>query len=162
MRFLLTLFLALHFISIPVMAQELTKLSLDDPKALGLVIMEDTAIKTEGKSSIKITTNWPTVICLGETSEIDASGAKLVYRAKVRTEIEGEAFLEMWVTVNGQKYFSRGLDDAVKGRSDWKEIKTFFMFEKGQKPEKITLNLSVNGTGAVWIDDAVISKEQLK
>lgn len=162
MKCILPAFLALLIFSCAAMAQEVTKLSLDDPKALGLIIEEDSAMKTEGSSSIKITTKWPTVVCLGETSEVDAAGARLVYRAKVRTELEGEAFLEMWVKVDGKNYFSRGLNDAIKGSSDWKELKTFFIFEKGQKPEKITLNLSVNGIGTVWIDDAVISKEPLK
>lgn len=162
MKRLLPVFFALLILCGAAMAQEVKKLSLDDPKALGLIIEEDSVTKAEGKSSIKITTKWPTVVCLGETSEIDAAGARLVYRAKVRTELEGDAFLEMWVKVDGKNYFSRGLDDAIKGSSEWRELKTSFTFEKGRKPEKITLNLAVNGTGTVWIDDVVISKEPLK
>jgi hypothetical protein len=36
------------------------------------------------------------------------------------------------------------------------------MFKKGQKPDKITLNLVINGNGTVWIDDVVLSGEPLK
>jgi hypothetical protein len=36
------------------------------------------------------------------------------------------------------------------------------MFQKGQKPDKVVLNLVINGTGTVWIDDIVLSKAPLK
>jgi hypothetical protein len=37
-----------------------------------------------------------------------------------------------------------------------------FRFQKGQRPDKVTLNLAINGKGTVWIDDIVLSKEPLK
>jgi hypothetical protein len=33
---------------------------------------------------------------------------------------------------------------------------------QGQRPDKVTLNLAINGKGTVWIDDIVLSKEPLK
>ena len=54
------------------------------------------------------------------------------------------------------------MNDAVSQKSDWKTIQTPFMFQKGQKPDKVTLNLVINGKGTVWIDDIVLSKEPLK
>ena len=143
-------------------AQELKKLSLDDASSIGLTIQNDAGIKTEGKASIKISTVWPTTICLGEVSGLDIEEAKLVFKAKVKTELEGEAFLEMWVQVGGGQYFSKGLNDPAKGNSDWKTIQTPFMFQKGQKPDKVTLNIVINGKGTVWVDDIVLSKESLK
>ena len=142
--------------------QELKKLSLDDASSIGLKVQTDATIKTEGKGSVRIETQWPTTVCLGEVKGLDVEDAKLVFRAKVRTELEGDAFLEMWVQVGGGQYFSKGMNDPVKGKSDWKAIQTFFMFQKGQKPEKATLNLVINGKGIVWIDDVVLSKEPLK
>lgn len=144
------------------LAQELKKLSLDDVSSIGLTIQNDAGIKTEGKASIKITTVWPTTICLSEVSGLDIEEAKLVFKAKVKTELEGEAFLEMWVQVGGGQYFSKGLNDPAKGKSDWKTIQTPFMFQKGQKPDKVTLNIVINGKGTVWVDDIVLSKESLK
>jgi hypothetical protein len=143
-------------------AQELKKLSLDDASAIGLTIQADEQVKTEGKASIKITTAWPTTVCLGQVTGLDVEEAKLVYKAKVKTELEGDAFLEMWVQVAGGQYFSKGMNDSVKGNSDWKTIQTPFMFQKGQKPEKVTLNILINGKGTVWVDDIVLSKEPLK
>jgi hypothetical protein len=51
------------------------------------------------------------------------------------------------------------MNDVVEARSEWKTIRTPFLFQKGQKPEKITLKLGVNGRGTVWIDDTVPSRE---
>lgn len=143
-------------------AQELKKLNLDDASVIGLTIQADEQVKTEGKASIKITTAWPTVVCLGEVTGLDVEEAKLVYKAKVKTELDGDALLEMWVQVGGGQYFSKGMNDPVKGKSDWKTIQTPFMFQKGQKPDKVTLNIVINGKGTVWVDDIVLSKEPLK
>jgi hypothetical protein len=154
------LFIAL--ISSPVMGEELKHLSLDDLSGVGLTVQADAAVKAEGKGSIKITTHWPTVVCLGEVSALNIENAKLVYSAKVKSDLDGTAFLEMWVTVAGGQYFSKGMNDVVSQKNDWKTIQTPFMFEKGQKPDKVTLNLVINGKGTVWIDDIVLSKESLK
>jgi hypothetical protein len=54
------------------------------------------------------------------------------------------------------------MNDSVQGKSDWKTIRTPFLFQKGQKPDKVTLNIVINGIGTVWIDDIVLSKEPLK
>ena len=157
-------FVVLACTAIVVRAEELKRLSLDDPSGASPRIEADAKVKVEGTSSIKITTQWPTTVCLGEVNGPNIENAKLVYAAKVKTELEGTgtAFLELWVHVGGGQYFSKGMDDAVSQKSDWKTIQTPFMFQKGQKPDKVTLNLVINGKGTVWIDDIVLSKEPLK
>ena len=143
-------------------AQELKKLSLDDASLIGLTIQTDASVKTEGKASVKITTAWPTIVCLGEVTGLAVEDAKLVFKAKVKTALEGDAFLEMWAHVGGGQYFSKGMNDPAKGKSDWKTIQTPFMLQKGQKLDKVTLNIVINGKGTVWVDDIVLSKEPLK
>jgi hypothetical protein len=143
-------------------AEDLRKLNLDDVSAIGTTIQADTQVKAEGKSSIKITTQWPTTICLGEATGLNIEGAKLLYKAKVKSDLEGTAYLEMWAHVGGGQYFSRGINDVVKQKTDWRIIQTPFLFQKGQKPDKVTLNVVINGKGTVWIDDIVLSKEPLK
>ena len=140
-------------------AEVLKKLGLDDASSATPRIEVDTQEKVEGQSSLKITTQWPTTICLGEIVAPSIDNGKLVYSAKVKTALVGSALLEMWVQVGGGRYFSRNMDDAVSQNTDWKTIKTPFIFQKGQKPEKVTLNLVINGTGTVWIDDIILSKE---
>lgn len=144
-----------------VLAQELKKLGLDDARSIGLQIQDDAMIKVEGKGALKISTLWPTSVCLGEVPGPDIENAKLIYKAKVKTDLQGSAYLEMWVNVGGGHYFSKGLNDQVKDKADWKTVQTPFIFQKGQKPDKVTLNLVINGIGTVWVDDVVLSKEPL-
>jgi hypothetical protein len=139
-------------------AQDLKKLSLDDSSSIGLKLTTDSVVKVEGAASLRIETRWPTSVCLGEVSRLDAEGAQLLFRARVRTDLEGDAFLEMWVQVAGGQYFSRGMNSRVGGKSDWKAIQTPFTLQKGQKPDNVTLNIIVNGKGTVWVDDVVLSK----
>jgi hypothetical protein len=142
-------------------AEDLKKLSLDDSSMIGTKIEMDGQIKTEGKGSIKITTQWPTTICLGEIAGMAIENAKLVYKAKVKSALDGTAFLEMWAHVGGGRYFSRGMNDTISQKTDWKTIQTPFLFKKGQRPDKVTLNIVINGKGTVWIDEIVLSKEPL-
>ena len=110
---------------------------------------------------MKITTRWPTTVHLAEVVGPDVEDAMLVYRARVKSDLDGAAFLEMWAHVGGGQYFSKGMNDPVSQKSDWKTIQTPFMFQKGQRPDKVTLNIVVNGAGTVWVDDIVLAREPL-
>ncbi len=162
MRRTITIIFVSLLIYSPSLAGELKKLSLDDASSIGLKIQTDSKIKVEGKGSIKITTLWPTTVCLGEVTGLDIEDAKLVYTARVKSDLEGAAFLEMWAHVGGGQYFSRGMNNTAQGKSDWKTIQTPFVFQKGQRPDKITLNIVINGKGTLWIDNIVLSKEPLQ
>ena len=144
-------------------AEEIKKLSLDENASLGTSIVTDPKMKTEGNASVRISTLWPTTICLGEFSGLNIDNTKIVYEAKVRSEgLEGTAFLEMWCHVAGGQYFSRGMNSVVTGTTDWKKLETTFFLQPGQKAERVTLNIVINGKGAVWVDDVRLLKEPLK
>lgn len=70
--------------------EELKKLCLDDASSIGTSIQTDTQVKTEGKGSIKITTQWPTTICLGKVTGLNVENAKLLYKAKVKSDLDGQ------------------------------------------------------------------------
>ena len=162
MKLTLLIFLLIALVASSAYPEDLKKLNLDDAFAIGTTIQTDTRVKAEGKGSIKITTQWPTTICLAEVTGLDVENAKLLYKAKVKSNLDGSAFLEMWAHVGGGQFFSRGMNDTVSQKTDWKIIQTPFLFQKGQRPDKVTLNLIINGKGTVWIDDIVLSKEPLK
>jgi hypothetical protein len=162
MKLTLVVFAMLALVASPANPEDLKKLNLDDASAIGTTIRTDTRVKAEGKGSIRITTQWPTTICLGEVTGLSVENAKLVYKAKVKSDLDGTAYLEMWADVGGAQYFSRGLDNVVSHKTDWKAVQTPFLFQKGQRPDKVTLNIVINGKGSVWIDDVVLSKEPLK
>ena len=161
MKNLLTIVIILALISGVAMAEDLRKLSLEDAASIGTTIQTDSEVKTEGQSSVRITTKHPTTVCLGEIIGLDVENARLLYTAKVKSDLDGVAFLEMWAHVGGGQYFSRGMTDPIKGKSDWMSIQTPFMFQKGQNPDLVILNLVINGKGTVWIDDIVLSKAPL-
>jgi len=79
----------------------------------------------------------------------------------LRTEdLEGSAYLEMWCGFPGQgEFFSRALDTAVSGDTDWVSQETTFILQEGQNPENVRLNLIVDGAGTVWIDDLRLFRE---
>ncbi len=144
-----------YLLTTPSHGEEIRKLNLDDAGTLATTITTDRRVKSEGQGSIRISTSWPTTICLGEVSGIELDDTMLVYQARVRSQnLEGLAFLEMWCHVGGKQYFSRGLNSIVRGTSDWKTLETPFMLQVGQKAKKATLNIVINGRGTVWIDDA--------
>jgi len=143
-------------------AGNLKKLSLDDASTIGLKIQADSNTKIEGKGSIKVITLWPTTVCIGQVTGLDVENAKLIYKAQVKSNLDGVAFLEMWAHIAGRNYFSKGMNNPIKGESGWQTLQTPFMFQKGQQPDMVTLNLVVNGIGTVWIDDITLLKEPLK
>ena len=81
--------------SIPCFAEDLIKLSLDDPSSLGLTIESDDQIKVEGSGSIKITTRHPTTVCLGEVTGLELENSTLNYSARVKSQLNGTALLEI-------------------------------------------------------------------
>lgn len=124
----------------------------------------DNVISKDGKGSLKITAPEPTVIRLFETGDIDIENARLIYQAKVRTEgVQGQVFLEMWCHFPGKgEFFSRGLQSPVSGTTEWTSVETPFFLQKGENPDNVKLNLVINGTGDVWIDDIRLIKGPLQ
>lgn len=157
----LALLLLLLFIVIPLAeGEELRKLSLDNASSLGTKVSTDLVVKKEGKGSIKISTLGPTNICLGVVQPLNVENTKLVYQASVKSEkLEGTAFLEMWCEVGGGRYFSRGMTSTIAGTMDWQMLQTPFFLQAGQKVNRVTLNIVINGKGTVWVDDVVLFTE---
>ena len=139
----------------------LEQLKLDDPASLGLTIEID--ITGDGSAVIKVTTAWPTVVNLTEVLSLDVEAATLLYQTKARSQdLDGTAFLEMWCHFpDGGSYFSRGLDSTLTGTTDWQTLRTRFLLQAGQRPERVTLNLVINGRGTVWIAHGTLEVEPL-
>jgi hypothetical protein len=124
----------------------------------------DGAVSSDGNGSIKIVAPESTTVRLYETGDMDIENARLVYQAKIRTEkVIGQVFPEMWCVFEGKdEYFSRGLQSLVTSDSDWADIETMFYLKLGENPNNIKLNLVINGSGTVWIDDIKLVKHPLK
>ncbi len=124
----------------------------------------DKGISSDGNGSLRINVSQPTTIRLYEVKDINVENARLIYRARLKTEnIKGQAYLEMWCVFPGMgEYFSRSLQSPLSGTLDWTTQETPFFLQKGQKPELVKLNIVINGQGTVWIDDISLLKGPLK
>jgi len=120
----------------------------------------DTGTTTDGTGSIKISTVDSTTVRLYEIGDIDVENARLVYRARLRTEgVQGQAYLEMWCRFPGQgEFFSRALHAPLTGSTEWTSQETPFVLERGQNPDHIALNIVISGRGTVWVDDIALIK----
>ncbi|UCE20601.1 MAG: hypothetical protein JSV84_13255 [Gemmatimonadota bacterium] len=115
----------------------------------------DKAISSDGGGSLKIKASEPRTVNLFETGDIDIENARLIYKARVRTEnIQGQVYLEMWCHFPGRgEFFSRGLQTPLQGTSDWTTVETPFFLKACENPDRVKLNLVINGSGTAWIDD---------
>ena len=109
----------------------------------------------DGNASLRITATEHTVVRLFEVGDVDVEDARLIYRARVRTEeVEGKVFLEMWCHFTGKGgFFSRGLQNPLTGTTGWTTEEIFFVLKKGENPDTVKLNLVIDGKGTAWIDD---------
>jgi len=124
----------------------------------------DSDITSDGNGSLRIVTSKPTTVRLYETGNIDIANARLIYRAKLRTEgIEGQVYIEMWCDFPGKgEFFSRALQSPLSGTNEWSSQETTFFLKKGENPDNVKLNLVINGEGTVWIDDIRLLKGPLE
>ena len=115
----------------------------------------DTNVTSDGNGSIRIHATEPTTVRLYELTDPDVEDARLIYRARVRTEnVEGQAYLEMWCRFPGHgEFFSRALETSLSGTIEWTSQEPPFFLRKGQNPDLVKLNVVVEGKGTIWIDD---------
>ena len=147
---------------------ELKSFPLDSMEGLiaqsGVTI--DKQISSDGNGSLRIEVTETTTIRLFETGDIDIEDARLIYQARLRTQnLQGKAYLEMWCQFpGGGEYFSKGLHAALIGSTgtNWTIEEIPFILKKGQNPDNVKLNLVIEGTGTVWIDDIRLLKGPLK
>lgn len=124
----------------------------------------DTTIVSHGKGSLRIAAAVPTVVRLFETGPLGVDDARLIYQARLRAGgLKGKVYLEMLVDLpGGKQYFSRGFNSPISEDVDWTTESVPFFLKKGQTPENIKLNLVIDGTGIIWVDDVQLIKAPLK
>jgi hypothetical protein len=138
-------------------ADELPPLAATAGNQAGVTTTLDQAISADGKGSIKITysrnDDVEIILFPKELSGIDNS--ILWYEAAMKSEgTARKAYLAMWVNFpDGNRYFSRGLDQAFNGTQDWRRCRIPFLLKKGQVPVSVDMGVRFEGPGTVWLDD---------
>jgi hypothetical protein len=65
----------------------------------------------------------------------------------------------MWCEFPGKgEYFSRALHAPLTGSNEWTTQETPFFLKEGENPNRVKLNVVVEGGGTVWIDDVVLAR----
>lgn len=154
---IITAFMAFFFLGNAAAQTELKTFPLNGPGNVisGEAVFFDKDESSDGKGSLRIIANNSRTVNLFEVSGLELDNARLIYRAKLKTQdLKGKAYLEMWCTFPGKgSFFSRGLTDPLYGTNNWTTRETPFFLKKGEKPEQVRLNLVIDGAGTVWIDD---------
>jgi hypothetical protein len=103
------------------------------------------------------------VIRLFEIPDPGVERCLLIYRATMKSEsLDGRAYLEMWCRLSGRgEFFSKGLNQPLRGNTDWASYEILFYLKKGQRPELIKLNLAIEGRGKIWLKDIQVLKTPL-
>lgn len=124
----------------------------------------DAEQSADGNGSLRIAFDGPAVIRLYETGALDVQNTLLTYRARLRTEdVRGRAYLEMWCDFPGRgEFFSRALTAPLTGTTDWTSQQAPFFLKDDLSPDNVKLNLVVEGSGTVWIDDIVLEAAPLE
>lgn len=126
----------------------------------GVGVEFDATTSSDENGSIKINATDSTTVRLYQLGDIDAENARLIYRARIRTEgVQGKVYLEMWCRFPGLgEFFSRALDAPLTGSTDWTLQETPFFLQPGQNPDQVAFNIVVAGRGTVWVDDIAVLK----
>ena len=113
----------------------------------------------------RIEASSPGTLRLYELPNPGVDQSILHYRARLRTaDVQGRAFLEMWVRLPGQgEFFSRGLQQPVSGTTGWASYEIPFVLQKGQTPDLVKLNVVLEGGGGtIWVKDVELLASPMK
>ena len=145
---------------------ELMKFPLDNLAGLitrsGIEI--DRNVSSDGKGALRIIAEQPRVVRLFELGDVDIEDARIIYQARLRTEdVKGNVYLEMWCHFPGMgEFFSRSTQSPLTGTVNWISEETPFFLRQGQNPDNIKLNVVIEGTGVVWINDIKVLRWQAR
>jgi hypothetical protein len=102
----------------------------------------------------RIDAREPRTVRLFEVPSPGVEQCLVTYRARMKSaNLRGRAYLEMWCRFpGGGEFFSKGIQRPVTGTTDWASYETPFFLKQGQRPDLIKLNLTLEGSGTVWIE----------
>jgi serine/threonine protein kinase len=127
----------------------------------------DKTITQDGVSkeddSLRIDSTGKRTVRLYELPDPGVEDCIVTYRARIKSNLaEGQAYIEMLCHFPGMgDAFSRGLDNPVKGATDWATYETPFFLKKGERPDRIKLNVVIEGKGTIWLTEIQVLKSPL-
>lgn len=135
-----------------------------------IISSSSAAIDPESGNALVVSSNEKTEVRLFEIDGKDLGSTRLVYNARVRTEdltatddTRGIAYLQMNVLFpDGEELIARGPRVPLSGTTDWRSAETLLYVDEGMTPQRVKLNLVVDGAGKVWIEDVRLLHRPLR
>ena len=124
----------------------------------------DREITTDGNGSLIISTKEPITVELFELDDKELGNKRLTYKAQIRSQdlqaaqdSRGISYLELIAKFpDGEELISRGPRVPISGTTEWRAAETVLYLDMGTAPERVKLNLIVEGEGTVWLDSVVL------
>jgi len=115
----------------------------------------DKEISSDGKGSLRVTSDGFRVVRLFETGDLDVENCRLIYQARLRTEdFDGQVFLGMECHFADKgDFLALDINNPLTGTTPWSSEEVVFYLKEGENPDNVRLHFIVNGKGAAWIDD---------
>ena len=125
-------------------------------------ITQEAVVSSEGGWLVDVGESQ--TIRLFEIEIANTDNCMLTFRADLKSkEVQSQSCLEMWCRIPGRgEFFSKGIQNALKGTNDWASYEVPFYLKRGQQPDLIKLNLIVEGRGKVWIKNMELSYTPLE
>ncbi len=142
----------------PAAADELvTKLTAEQLQTAVMpdgVQLEVTFVDGEPVATVSNTNPNAVSVQFAEITLGPMKGPRLSYDASISSEnLARPAYLELWVVVQGEAYFSRALNDAFSGRQTRRRSTTPFFLQGEESPETARLGLRFEGPGTVTVSE---------
>lgn len=145
-------------------ASEVRRIPISDLEGVvtmpGEGVLLDLETSWDGNGALHMRAEGPSQVFLYDLRDVDVEAGILVYRARLRArDVEGKVYLEMFLTFPQKgTFFSRGPQASLTGTTGWEDSETRFLLKPGENPSRVQLNLVIDGTGDVWVDDIRLLK----
>ena len=96
-----------------------------------------------------------------ELSQVEQ--CKLAYQFLIHTkDLSSAVYPEMWCRIPKKgEFFSRGVENKIKGTNDWIQVEIPFYLRKGQLADLLHLNLVFEGEGTVRLKGIEVTSAQI-
>jgi hypothetical protein len=100
---------------------------------------------------------------LFEVADPGVENVLLAYSADLKSVDSEGAYLEMWCRFPGRgEFFSKGLQQKVKGTTGWASHQVPFYLKAGERPDLIRLNVAFEGPGTLWVRNVELQRTPLR
>ena len=149
-------------------SEEIIDFSIDS--AGDVISTEAVQIDASKENALLVDTEKRAEVELFEIDGKELGNTRLTYSARMSSEdlkategTNGISYLRMVASFpDGEELIARGPRVPLKETTDWRPVDTVLYVDKGVSPERVRLELVVDGVGKVWIRDVKLFHRPLR